>query len=67
VPETATSPVSSRRTGGPLGGATAASICMHEAIELGKIQPGHLVCLVALRAGLTRRADQRSRFSRWAP
>src|SRR6478736_4633195 len=31
------------------GNTTAASIpiCMHEAIELGKIRPGHLVCLVA--------------------
>jgi 3-oxoacyl-[acyl-carrier-protein] synthase-3 len=37
------------------GNTTAASIpiCMHEAIELGKIQPGHLVCLVAFGAGLT--------------
>jgi len=37
------------------GNTTAASIpiCMHEAIELGKIRPGHLVCLVAFGAGLT--------------
>jgi 3-oxoacyl-[acyl-carrier-protein] synthase III len=37
------------------GNTTAASIpiCMHEAIDLGKIQPGHLVCLVAFGAGLT--------------
>ncbi len=37
------------------GNTTAASIpiCMNEAIELGKIQPGHLVCLVAFGAGLT--------------
>ena len=37
------------------GNTTAASIpiCMHEAIELGKIQPGNLVCLVAFGAGLT--------------
>jgi len=37
------------------GNTTAASIpiCMHEAIELGKIKPGHLVCLVAFGAGLT--------------
>jgi len=37
------------------GNTTAASIpiCMHEAIALGKIQPGHLVCLVAFGAGLT--------------
>jgi hypothetical protein len=26
---------------------------MHEAIELGRIQPGHMVCLVAFGAGLT--------------
>jgi 3-oxoacyl-[acyl-carrier-protein] synthase-3 len=38
-----------------LGNTTAASIpiCMHEAIELGKIKPGNLVCLVAFGAGLT--------------
>jgi 3-oxoacyl-[acyl-carrier-protein] synthase-3 len=37
------------------GNTTAASIpiCMHEAISLGKIQPGNLVCLVAFGAGLT--------------
>ena len=37
------------------GNTTAASIpiCMHEAIELGKIRPGQLVCLVAFGAGLT--------------
>jgi len=37
------------------GNTTAASIpiCMHEAIALGKIQPGNLVCLVAFGAGLT--------------
>jgi 3-oxoacyl-[acyl-carrier-protein] synthase-3 len=37
------------------GNTTAASIpiCMHEAIELGKIKPGHVVCLVAFGAGLT--------------
>ncbi len=37
------------------GNTTAASIpiCMHEAIELGKIEPGDLVCLVAFGAGLT--------------
>jgi 3-oxoacyl-[acyl-carrier-protein] synthase-3 len=37
------------------GNTTAASIpiCMHEAIELGKIKPGSLVCLVAFGAGLT--------------
>ncbi|HEX8110828.1 MAG TPA: beta-ketoacyl-ACP synthase III [Kofleriaceae bacterium] len=37
------------------GNTTAASIpiCMHEAIALGKIQPGHMVCLVAFGAGLT--------------
>ena len=35
------------------GNTTAASIpiCMHEAIELGKIKPGNLVCLVAFGAG----------------
>jgi 3-oxoacyl-[acyl-carrier-protein] synthase-3 len=37
------------------GNTTAASIpiCMHEALELGKIKPGNLVCLVAFGAGLT--------------
>ncbi len=37
------------------GNTTAASIpiCMHEAIALGKIKPGSLVCLVAFGAGLT--------------
>jgi 3-oxoacyl-[acyl-carrier-protein] synthase III len=37
------------------GNTTAATIpiCMHEAIGLGKIKPGHLVCLVAFGAGLT--------------
>ena len=37
------------------GNTTAASIplCMTEAIEVGKIQPGNLVCLVAFGAGLT--------------
>ena len=37
------------------GNTTAASIpiCMHEAIDLGKIKPGNLVCLVAFGAGLT--------------
>src|SRR5262245_27398505 len=37
------------------GNTTAASIpiCMHEAIELGKIKPGNLVCLVAFGASLT--------------
>ncbi len=37
------------------GNTTAASIpiCMHEAIELGKIKPGMMVCLVAFGAGLT--------------
>lgn len=37
------------------GNTTAASIplCMHEAIELGKIKPGSLVCLAAFGAGLT--------------
>jgi 3-oxoacyl-[acyl-carrier-protein] synthase-3 len=37
------------------GNTTAASIplCMHEAVKLGKIQPGNLVCLVAFGAGLT--------------
>ncbi len=37
------------------GNTTAASIplCMKEAIDLGKIRPGSLVCLVAFGAGLT--------------
>lgn len=37
------------------GNTTAASIplCMHEAIELGKIKPGNLVALIAFGAGLT--------------
>jgi 3-oxoacyl-[acyl-carrier-protein] synthase-3 len=37
------------------GNTTAASIplCMRDAIELGKIKPGNLVCLVAFGAGLT--------------
>lgn len=37
------------------GNTTAASIpiCMHEAIALGKIQPGNLVALIAFGAGLT--------------
>lgn len=37
------------------GNTTAASIplCMHEAVQLGKIQPGDLVCLLAFGAGLT--------------
>ena len=37
------------------GNTTAASIpiCMYEAVELGKIKPGNLVCLVAFGAGLT--------------
>jgi 3-oxoacyl-[acyl-carrier-protein] synthase-3 len=37
------------------GNTTAASIpiCMHEAISLGKIKPGNLVCLIAFGAGLT--------------
>jgi 3-oxoacyl-[acyl-carrier-protein] synthase-3 len=26
---------------------------MHEAVKIGKIQPGNLVCLVAFGAGLT--------------
>ncbi|HWN71191.1 MAG TPA: beta-ketoacyl-ACP synthase III [Haliangium sp.] len=38
-----------------VGNTTAASIplCMRDAIELGKIKPGNLVCLVAFGAGLT--------------
>jgi len=37
------------------GNTTAATIpiCMHDAIGLGKIKPGDLVCLVAFGAGLT--------------
>ena len=37
------------------GNTTAASIpiCMYEAIQLGKIKPGNLVCLVAFGAGYT--------------
>ena len=37
------------------GNTTAASIpiCLHEAIELGKVKPGDLVCIVAFGAGLT--------------
>ncbi len=37
------------------GNTTAASIpmCMYDAIELGKIKPGDMVCLVAFGAGLT--------------
>jgi 3-oxoacyl-[acyl-carrier-protein] synthase-3 len=37
------------------GNTTAASIpiCMHEAIELGKIKPGSLVAIIAFGAGLT--------------
>jgi 3-oxoacyl-[acyl-carrier-protein] synthase-3 len=37
------------------GNTTAASIpiCLHEAIALGKVKPGNLVCLVAFGAGLT--------------
>jgi 3-oxoacyl-[acyl-carrier-protein] synthase-3 len=37
------------------GNTTAATIpiCMAEAVEIGKIQPGHMVCLVAFGAGLT--------------
>ena len=45
------------------GNTTAASIpmCMHDALELGKIKPGSLVCLVAFGAGLT----WGSAFLRW--
>lgn len=45
------------------GNTTAASIpmCMHDALELGKIKPGNLVCLVAFGAGLT----WGSAFLRW--
>lgn len=37
------------------GNTTAASIpiCFHEAVELGKVKPGDLVCFVAFGAGLT--------------
>ncbi len=37
------------------GNTTAASIpiCLHEAVELGKVKPGDLVCMVAFGAGLT--------------
>jgi 3-oxoacyl-[acyl-carrier-protein] synthase III len=37
------------------GNTTAASIpmCMYDAIEVGKLKPGNLVCLVAFGAGLT--------------
>jgi len=37
------------------GNTTAATIpiCFHEAIELGKVKPGDLVCFVAFGAGLT--------------
>jgi 3-oxoacyl-[acyl-carrier-protein] synthase-3 len=37
------------------GNTTAASIpmCMYDALELGKIKPGNMVCLVAFGAGLT--------------
>jgi len=37
------------------GNTTAATIpiCLHEAIELGKVKPGNMVCLVAFGAGLT--------------
>ena len=37
------------------GNTTAATIplCMRDALELGKIKPGNLVCLVAFGAGLT--------------
>jgi 3-oxoacyl-[acyl-carrier-protein] synthase-3 len=37
------------------GNTTAASIplCMREAVELGKIKPGDMVCIVAFGAGLT--------------
>ena len=45
------------------GNTTAASIpmCMYDALELGKIQEGNLVCLVAFGAGLT----WGSAFLRW--
>jgi 3-oxoacyl-[acyl-carrier-protein] synthase-3 len=38
-----------------LGNTTAATIplCMGEAVELGKVKPGDLVCMVAFGAGLT--------------
>jgi 3-oxoacyl-[acyl-carrier-protein] synthase-3 len=37
------------------GNTTAGSIpiCMHEAIEIGKMKPGQLICLVGFGAGLT--------------
>jgi 3-oxoacyl-[acyl-carrier-protein] synthase-3 len=37
------------------GNTTAATIpiCFHEAIALGKVKPGDLVCFVAFGAGLT--------------
>jgi len=37
------------------GNTTAATIpiCLHEAVELGKVKPGNLVCFVAFGAGLT--------------
>ena len=37
------------------GNTTAATIpiCLHEALELGKVKPGDLVCMVAFGAGLT--------------
>jgi 3-oxoacyl-[acyl-carrier-protein] synthase-3 len=37
------------------GNTTAATIplCMRDALDLGKIKPGNLVCLVAFGAGLT--------------
>jgi 3-oxoacyl-[acyl-carrier-protein] synthase-3 len=45
------------------GNTTAASIpmCMYDALEVGKIKPGNLVCLVAFGAGLT----WGSAFLRW--
>ena len=45
------------------GNTTAASIpiCAHEAVQLGKIKPGDLVCMVAFGAGLT----WGSAFLRW--
>jgi 3-oxoacyl-[acyl-carrier-protein] synthase-3 len=45
------------------GNTTAASIpmCMYDALEVGKITPGNLVCLVAFGAGLT----WGSAFLRW--
>ena len=37
------------------GNTTAASIpiCLHEAVALGKVKPGDLICMVAFGAGLT--------------